>query len=119
MPKPYSNDLRERAVRAVLSGESCRVVALRFGVAVSTIVKWGQRYREKGSIVPDKIGGYRPFVLEPHRDFILEQLQHTSHLTVLRLQEMLAKRGVKVSHDTIWRFLRREGLSFKKKPVCH
>ena len=119
MPKPYSNDLRECAVRAVQSGESCRTVALRFGVAVSTIVKWAQRYREKGSIAPDKIGGYRPFVLEPHRDFILEHLQHTSHLTVLRLQEMLVKRGVKVSHDTIWRFLRREGLSFKKKPVCH
>ena len=119
MPKPYSNDLRERAVKAVLSGESCRAVAPRFGVAVSTIVKWAQRYRETGSIAPDKIGGYRPFVLEPHRDFILEQLQHTSHLSMLRLQDMLAKRGVKVSHDTVWRFLRREGLSFKKKPVRH
>ena len=119
MPKPYSNDLRERAVKASQSGESCRVVALRYGVAVSTIVKWAQRYRETGNVTPDKIGGYRPFVLEPHRDFILEQLQHTSHLSLLRLQDMLAKRGVKVSHDTIWRFLRREGLSFKKKPVCH
>lgn len=78
-----------------------------------------QRYREKGSIAPDKIGGYRRFVLEPHRDFILEQLQRTSHLTMLGLQDMLTRRGVKVSHDTIWRFLRREGLSFKKKPVRH
>ncbi len=119
MPKPYSNDLRERAVKAAQSGESCRAVALRYGVAVSTIVKWVQRYRETGSVAPDKIGGYRRFVLEPHRDFILEQLQHTSHLTMLRLQDMLAKRGVEVSHDTIWRFLRREGLSFKKKPVRH
>jgi len=119
MPKPYSNDLRERAVKTAQSGESCRAVALRYGVAVSTIVKWVQRYRETGSIAPDKIGGYRPYVLEPHRDFILGQLQHTSHLTMLRLQDMLAKGGVKVSHDTIWRFLRREGLSFKKKPVRH
>ncbi|SIT54753.1 transposase (fragment) [Mesorhizobium prunaredense] len=26
----------------------------------------------------------------------------------------LAARGVKVSHDTVWQFLRREGLRFKK-----
>jgi len=28
----------------------------------------------------------------------------------------LADRGVKVSHNAVWLFLRRQGLSFKKKP---
>ncbi|HFE37933.1 MAG TPA: IS630 family transposase, partial [Gammaproteobacteria bacterium] len=45
MVKPYSNDLRERVVFAVVGGETTRVVAKRFGVAVSTVIKWHQRYR--------------------------------------------------------------------------
>jgi transposase len=32
---------------------------------------------------------------------------------------MLAAQGVEVSHQTVWTFLRREGLSFKKTPVRH
>ena len=59
MTRPYSNDLRERVVSAVLSGESCRVVAARFDVAVSSVVKWSQRFRATGSVAPGKIGGHR------------------------------------------------------------
>ena len=56
-------------------------------------------------------------VLDPHRDFIVERIRQTSHLTLHDLKDELATRGVKVSHDTVWRFLRREGLSFKKNTV--
>jgi hypothetical protein len=57
MTRPLSNDLRERVVAAVCGGESCRSVASRFGVAVSSVVKWSQRYRATGSVVPSKMGG--------------------------------------------------------------
>ena len=43
MTRPLSNDLRKRVVRAVLGGESCRSVASRFGVSVSSVVKWAQQ----------------------------------------------------------------------------
>lgn len=39
MVRPLSNDLRKRAVAAVAKGESCLAVALRFGMAVSSVVK--------------------------------------------------------------------------------
>lgn len=116
MPKPYSNDLRERVVSAVRSGETCRSVAEKFGVAVSSVVKWSQRHRATGSVSPDKMGGYRRRVLVPYRDVIIEAIERTPHLTLHGLKDLLAERGIKVSHDTVWRFLRREGLSFKKKP---
>jgi transposase len=45
MVKPLSNDLRKRVVAAVTKGGSSRAVASRFGVAVSSVVKWSQRYR--------------------------------------------------------------------------
>lgn len=85
-----------------------------FGVAVSSAVKWSQYYRASGSVAPGKMGGHRKRVLEPHRAFIVERLNQTPHLTLHRLKEELAARAVKVSHDTVWQFLRREGLRFKK-----
>src|SRR3954465_250772 len=117
MVRPLSNDLRERAVKAVESGESCHAVAARFDVAVSSVVKWRQRYRATGSVAPGKMGGHRRPVLEPHRAFIVERISQTPHLTLHRLKDGLAGRGVAVSHNPIWNFLQREGLRFKKNDV--
>jgi len=119
MVRPLSNDLRERAVAAVDAGESCRAAAERFGVAVSSVVKWCQRRRATGSVVPGKMGGHRRPILEPHRAFIVERIKQTPHLTLHKLKDELAARGVEVSHNTVWTFLRREGLRFKKNSVRH
>lgn len=118
MTRPLSNDLRERVVAATLGGESCRSVAARFGVAVSSVVKWVQRYRATGSVAPDKMGGHRKRVLEPHRAFIAERMRETPHLTLHKLKDELAERGISVSHNAVWLFLRREGLRYKKNAVC-
>jgi putative transposase len=117
MTAPLSNDLRQRVVNAVEAGESCRSVAARFGVAVSSAVKWSQLYRATGSVTPGKMGGHRKRVLEPHRAFIVERITQTPHLTLHGLKEELAARGVTVSHNAVWLFLRREGLRFKKNAV--
>jgi len=117
MTAPLSNDLRERVVSAIEAGESCRSVAARFGISVSSAVKWSQRYRVSGSVTPGKMGGHRKRVLEPHRAFIVERIHQTPHLSLHRLKDELAARGVKVAHDTVWQFLRREGLRFKKNAV--
>ena len=114
MTRPLSNDLRERVVAAVSAGESCRSVALRFGVAASSVVKWSQRFRATGSVAPGKMGGHRKPILEPHRAFILERIGQTPHLTLHGLKDELAARGVKASHNAVWMFLQREGLRFKK-----
>jgi putative transposase len=117
MARPLSKDLRERVVVALADGVSTRAVAARFGVAVSSVVKWSQRYRATGSVVPGKMGGHRKPVLAPHRAFIVERLRQTPHLTLHALKGELAARGVKISHNAIWLFLRREGLRFKKNTV--
>lgn len=119
MTRPYSNDLRKRVVDAVRTGDSCRAVAKRFGVAISSVVKWSQRYRATGSVAPGKMGGHRRPILEPHREFIIKRITQTPHLTLHGLKDELAARGVMVSHNAVWLFLRREGLSFKKNSVRH
>src|ERR1700756_1655316 len=114
MTRALSTDLRERVVTAVQGGESCRSVALRFGVAVSSVVQWSQRYRATGSVAPSKMGGHRKRLVDPQRAFILERIGQTPHLTLHGLKDELAARGVKVSHNAVWLFLRHEGLRFKK-----
>lgn len=39
-----------------------------------------------------------------------------AHLTIDRLQNLLAAESTEVRRNTIWRFLRREGRRFWKKP---
>ncbi|ESZ05881.1 hypothetical protein X737_35320 [Mesorhizobium sp. L48C026A00] len=56
------------------------------------------------------MGGHRRRVLEPHRAFIVDWINPTSDLTLHRLKDELAARGVMVSHNAVWQFLRREGL---------
>ena len=56
MPKPLSDDLRERVVAAVeREGLSRHQAAARFGVAPSTAIKWVQRFRKSGSVAPARI----------------------------------------------------------------
>jgi transposase len=79
---------------------------------------WGRRrYRSTGSVALGKMGGHRKPAPDPHRALIVKRLSQTPHLTLHALKDELAARGVKVSHDTVWLFLRREGLRFKKNAV--
>jgi transposase len=117
MTRALSNDLRERVIAALWAGASSRQAAARFGVAVSSVVKWSQRHRATGSIAPGKMGGHRKPILGPHRAFIVAEIERDANLSLHRLKDKLAGHGVKVSHNTVWQFLRREGLSFKKNAI--
>lgn len=117
MTRPYSVDLRVRAVKRVLAGESIRLVGAVLGISASTVSKWSQRYRETGDVEPRQIGGYKPLVLERHRAFIHARLDEMPSLSLRRLQRELADRGVEVSYGAVWSFVHGEDLSFKKNRV--
>lgn len=52
--------------------------------------------------------------MDAHRDFLIERINQTPHLTLHGLKDELAARGVMASRNAVWLFMRREGLSFKK-----
>ena len=118
MPKPYSLDLRDRAVARVAAGETVRSVAAVLEVSVASVVKWSQRYRRTGNAAPGPMHGHRPRVLLPHRDWIVERTSRGQAFTLRGLQAELAERGVRVDYRTVWNFIHEEGLSFKKKRVA-
>ena len=85
-----------------------------FDVSVASVVKWSQRCRATGSAAPKPMGGKRPYLLEAERAWLLARLAEKPDLTLHALLAELAERDVVVSCDTLWRFLKREGISFKK-----
>jgi transposase len=80
-------------------------------------VKWSQRARATGSAAAKPMGGKRPYLLEGERDWLLARLAEKPDLTLHTLLAELGERGVMVSCDTLWRFLKRQGISFKKNRV--
>ena len=115
MAKPYGMELRERAVKFVLAGESRHGVAKRLGLGVSTVIRWLDSYKKTGSAAPAKFGGYRkPKIAGAWRDWLLERIGHGG-FTLRGLADELAERGLKVDYKTMWTFVHREALSFKKK----
>ena len=115
MARPYSLDLRERVVAQVAHGLTHQEVADLNGIVSSTVSKWCGRDREMGSPAAKPMGGRRPRKLEDERDWLLARLAEKPDLTLHELLAELAdKREIVVACDTLWRFLRREGISFKK-----
>jgi transposase len=117
MVRPYSLDLRERVVSAVEAGQSCRRVADRFGVSVSSVVKWRQRARATGSPAAKRMGGNRPVLLAGRRAWILQRMRVKPELSIRALMAELAEEGTIASYGAVWTFLHRQGLSHKKKPA--
>ena len=115
MAKPYSQDLRQRIVAAVEGGVSRRQAAALFDVGISTVIHWVRRFRETGSVAAKPMGGDRRSLLTGERNFILERIEAEPDLTVEELRDELRTRGVVVGYGTVWRFIAREDLTFKKK----
>jgi transposase len=116
MTKPISDDLRSRAVAAYVGGASCRAVAARFGVGESSVVRWGQLFRRTGSVSPKRMGGSTS-PLDEHRDWLLARIGEKPDITLQELRRELGERGVSVGYGSVWRFVDREKLTFKKKPA--
>lgn len=62
------------------------------------------------------MGGHRRLVLENERGWLLARIEREKDLTLHAMLAMLRdERGVVVSCDTLWRFLKRCGKTFKKR----
>ena len=114
MPKSYSGDLRERVIEAVeIEGASRREAAERFGVSVSSGVRWLQRWNESGSAAPKPRGG-SVSPLEAHEERILALIAERPDLTLKETLVELLKRRIRTSRSALSRFFGRHGVTFKK-----
>ena len=113
MARAYSQDLRERVIDA---GTSARQAAERFGIGVAMAIVWVRRARE-GERSARKQGQPKRSKLDQHRDFLLALIGAEPDITIAEMRERLrSEAGVTASVGTIWTFLDRAGLTFKKRP---
>jgi len=115
MTRPLSLDLRTRIAAALTDGMTVRAAAARFGVSAASAVRIGQLQRLGKGLMPAKMGGYvKPTLRGAAADAVGQRLAIKSDWTVRALSADLKAAGIDVSHDTVWRFLRGEGKTFKK-----
>ena len=116
MPKPYSDDLRERVVAAVeKDGLSRRAAAAQFRVAPSTVVNWVERARQTGSVAPGQMGGHRPRTIRGEHEAWLASRIRERDFTLRGLVIELADRGLEADYWAVWSFVRTHGLTHKKR----
>jgi transposase len=118
MVQAYSPDLRSRVIKATAGGMSARQAAERFGVGISTAIVWVRRYRQNGEAVARRQGKPRGSRLDSHEGFILDLVETGSKdISLAEIAERLStERGLRVGITSIWTFLDRHGLTFKKRP---
>ena len=110
-----SDDLRERVIGAIEDGASRRQAAARFGVSVSSAIRWMQAHIKHGDAKAQPQGGDRRSArIERYADFLLGQIETTRDITLAELQALLAERGVAVGIGTLWRFFDRHQVTLKK-----
>ena len=114
MARPYSQDLRERVVRAVEDGLSRRRAAALFAVAVSTVIEWVAAWRAEGRLRAKPMGGDHSSRLKGERAWLLRRIEQAPDVTLQELRAELGGRGIHVGYGTVWRFFAAEGISFKK-----
>jgi transposase len=106
-----SMDLRTRIFEARQSGDSTAEVADRFAVSPAFVRRLMQRHRRTGSLAPSTARrGPQPRSAES-ADRLRELNARHPDLTPAEVRDRL---GVPVSALTVWRMLRRLGLTFKK-----
>jgi putative transposase len=109
-------DLRERIIRTVEGGYSCRKAAERFQISVSCVIKLLQRWHETGSAAPGMMGGQKAFALAEHEALVRELYEAQPDITLDELHERLLAAHVRVGRTSIYRFLKSLGLTRKKRP---
>lgn len=110
MATPYSQDLRERVLRAYDQGMKTKQIADTFGVSSSWARRVKQRRRETGEVAPRRMGS--PGVTIVDRDQLVQLVRVHPDATLAELRDYL---GVQCALSTLCMALKKMGLSLKKK----
>jgi transposase len=106
-----SMDLRVRIFEARQSGETTAEVSERFAVSPAFVRRLMQRYRENGSLAPSSAPRGPKARLADQADRLRELNAEHPDLSPTEIRDRC---GWQVSPLTVWRMLRRLGLTFKK-----
>lgn len=114
--KAYSQDLRDKVLRAVDQGHPRQEIVKLLGVSAATIKRYLKQRRETGSVAPKAIPGRPPKKLGPLQTELVAQLQAHDDLRLEdHCQLWEQSHGVAVSTATMSRAIKRIGWTRKKR----
>ena len=111
----YSQDLRERVLRALDRGDGPTEIARRFEVSRIWVYQVRNRMQQTGQRSSFQIGGHRRSRLAGMEAVLRGWILARPELTLVQLRERLAERGVSIKIGALWHQLNRWDLTFKKK----
>ena len=114
--KAYSDDLREKVLKALHNKQSAKDVAIRFDVGISWVYKISKRFRDTGSYKALPRSG-RP------RKLSVEDINKISEMVKinpsLTLDEIKERGNFTASRTTIHRALQKLEYTHKKNTFCN
>jgi transposase len=110
----YSQDLRERVLRALDRGDRPTEIARRFEVSRIWVYQVRERVRTTGERSSLRIGGYRQSRLAASEPVLRGWIAAEPDLTLAELQLRLAEQGVSIKIGALWHQLNKWDLTFKK-----
>lgn len=110
----YSQDLRERVLRALERGEGPTEVARRFEVSRIWVHQVRTRWEREGQRHSLRQGGYRVSRIAHLEKTIRAWIKAEPDLTLVQLCERLAGEGIEIKAPALWHQLNKWNLSFKK-----
>ena len=114
MPRAYSMDLRERVLAACEAGVPTRAVAQQYQVSRAWVDRRKQRWRPTGEIGPRPPRRFKPQAVAGHMEQRRALVAAQPALTLAEIRHAL---GVSCSVVSVWRAVRRLGVTLKKSPV--
>ena len=116
--RPYSQDLRERVVNAVKTGQPKQSVAELFKISLSSVKRYCKLQAQTGSLVPRKSPGRPPKIKPDQYEALARQLKTAPDQTQpYHTQLWFERHQVGFSPSTLCRLLARMGWSRKKKSL--
>ena len=110
----YSQDLRDRVLRALDRGDRPTEIARRFEVSRIWVYQVRARVQKTGGRSSLRIGGYRQSRLAESEPQLRDWIAAEPDLTLAELQLRLAEQGVSIKIGALWHQLNKWGLTFKK-----
>jgi transposase len=113
----YSQDLRDRVLRALARGEGPSSIAGRFEVSRFYVYQVRDREQATGERNSFQIGGHRRSRLEQAEPALRRWIAAEPGLTLDELRERLAGQGIVIKIGALWHQLNKWNLTFKKNPA--